>query len=395
MKSNSLSKKKIMIVVHEALPVGPTFDLRRYLLDHSVERLLHISHPLIYLKEFYKKSSYYEYYKRGRLVERKSAFHWRMPDVLLYVKDFLYSVYLCLARNEKYDLYVGADPLNAIAGIALKRLGRVEKVIYHSIDYFTRRFENKILNKIYHTVDKICVRFSDETWNLSSMMMNARQAYNNIDPETSRQVTVPVGVWFKKVKRKPFNRIHKKKVVFIGSFVPMMGIDLILKAVPFIVKAVPEAKFEFIGSGPSDQILRGIAKKLKLDKHVTFHGWVYDRKKLGEILSDGAIGLAPFNTTILDDQVRNADPAKLKDYMLWGMPVIVSDAISNAKKIDEARCGIVIGYKLEELVDAVVQLLQNEKLLREYRKNAIKFVKKFDNEKIFKENLGRVLGEKL
>jgi len=392
MKNTKFKASKAVIVVHEAIPVGPSHDLRDFLLQHQIQELLFIAHPLIFLKEFYKKSSRYEEYKTGKLTAKKTAFHYRLPDVLLYGKDFFYSILWCLLQKAKYDFYIGIDPLNAFAGLVLRKLGKVEKVAYYSIDYFTNRFDNKILNKIYHFIDKLCVKYADETWNLSPMMALARQRYSYMDRRIfNRQFTVPIGVWVHKVKRKKFSEINRKKIVFIGSFVSLMGIDLILQAMPLIEKQIPDIKLEIVGGGPEDISLRQLASNLKMEKNIKFHGWVSKRNKLEKILSDAAVGLAPFNTLILDDQVRNADPAKLKDYMLWGMPVIVTDAIVNSKQIENAGCGIVIQYNVKELADAVIKLLLDEKLLKEYRRNAVRFVEQFDYESIFSDNINRLL----
>ena len=388
----NFKKTTAIIAVHESIPVGPSHEIRTYLLERKIGKLIFITHPLTYLKEFYKESSTVSYYIDGKLKRKKIAFHWVLPEPLLYVKDVLYTLYWCLKAERKYDFYVGVDPLNAFSGILLKKLGRVDKVIYLSIDYFTQRFENNILNKIYHATDKFCVWFADETWNLSIYMALAREKYNHMDlKKYNEQYTVPVGAWVRKVKRKPFERINKKKIVFIGNFIPIMGIDLILAAMPIILKKIPDIKLSIIGEGPESAALHKLAKDLKLTKHITFYGWVSDKKKLAKLLSDGAVGLAPFNTLILDDQVRNADPGKLKDYMVWGMPVVVTDAISHSKQIENAKCGIIISYNKVELAAAVLKLMTNQNTLRRYRANAVKYMEQFDYETIFGSNLSRVL----
>lgn len=392
MANINFKKATAVIAVHESIPVGPSHEIRTYLLEHKIGKLIFITHPLTYLKEFYKESSTVAYYTDGKLKQKKIAFHWVLPEPLLYVKDVLYTLYWCLKAERKCDFYVGVDPLNAFSGILLKRLGRVDKVIYLSIDYFTQRFENNILNKIYHATDKFCVAFADETWNLSIYMALAREKYNHMNlKKYNRQYTVPVGAWFHKIKRKPFERIDKKKIVFIGNFMPIMGIDLILAAMPIILKKIPDIKLSIIGEGPESAALHKLARDLKLTKHITFYGWVSDKEKLAQLLSDGALGLAPFNTLILDDQVRNADPGKLKDYMVWGMPVVVTDAISHSKQIENAKCGIIISYNKEELAAAVLKLMTNQETLRRYRANAVKYMEQFDYETIFGSNLARVL----
>lgn len=390
-----IANKKIVIAVHEGMPVGAAYDLRRFLIERNVERLLFIAHPLTFEKDFYKSSSRYEMYGRGRITNKETSFHWRLPDAFLYIKDTLYTLIWSTKFDIKYDLFVGIDPLNALAGIILRFFGRTNKVVYYTIDYFTPRFENKVLNTIYHSIDKFCVRYCDETWNLSSVMAKARETYNNM-PESlyNKQYTVPNGVWFYKAKRKPFNKINKKKIIFTGHLNPMNGIDLILKAMPKIIKKIPDIEVEIIGKGPEYENLQRLASDLQLAKYILFHGWVNNRQKLECLLSDAAIGLATFNTNIAGDKVRNADPAKLKDYALLGVPFITTNAIANPKEIMDMKYGIVIEYDKDQLANAVIKLLQDEKLLKEYRENALQFAKQYDNEKLFLTNLKRTLGEK-
>lgn len=190
MKNINFGKLSVVIVVHQAIPVGPSYDLKKFFIKHKVNELLFITHPLIYLKEFYKDSSSYFLYKNGDKIESKTAFHWVMPNTFLYIKDFVYSIIWVYLQKKKFSIFVGADPLNALAGLFLKKIGRVEKVVYYAIDYFPKRFKNPILNWIYHFIDKLSVRYSDEIWNLSETMIIARKMGKK------KQFVVPVGVWF-------------------------------------------------------------------------------------------------------------------------------------------------------------------------------------------------------
>lgn len=387
-----IKKTKCVIVVHEGVPVGPAYDLKRYLFSRNVEELLFIAHPLTYIPEFYKARSRYEEYCDGKLVAHKSAFLWLMPDVLLYMKDIAYTVFWLFSTNKTYDIFFGVDCLNALSGIILRRLGRTKKVVYYTIDYFTERFNNPIVNRVYHAVDKFCVKYADETWNLSAQMAIARKNYNGMTgKEYKKQKVVPIGVWYDQVKRKPYEKINKKKLVFIGSFTPMMGIDCIVDAAPLLRKKVPGLRIELIGNGPEFSRLKRKIKKLGVGDTVRLHGWISDRKKLAGLLSDAAVGLAPFNTNLVSDEIKNADPAKIKDYMVWGVPVIVTDAISNLRTLVNEKCAVAISYDPVELADAVIFLIKDDKRLKEYRENASSYVRQFDYEALYSINVTRLL----
>ncbi len=158
-----ISSYKIIVVAHESSE-GPPQELRNFFLHKKVKKVLYIAHPLIYLKELYKDSSRYTEYVAGEKTKNHIAFHWKLPEPLLYVKDIFYTILWCFQSKDQYDLFFGADPLNALSGIILKKIGKVRKVVYYSIDYTPRRFDNLLFNACYHFIDKICCYGADYNW---------------------------------------------------------------------------------------------------------------------------------------------------------------------------------------------------------------------------------------
>ena len=221
-------------------------------------------------------------------------------------------------------------------------------------------------------------------------MISARESRTGIKRD-SKQYVFPICVWVDKVSRKPFSKINRKKIIFRGSLVKEMGVDLIIKAMPKILKVIPNINLEIFGDGIERKKLESDVRKLKVSKYVKFFGWIRERKQLEDRMSDAALGIATFNTNISLDKFRNADPGKIKDYMLMGMPVITTRAISNFQDIQNAEAGMVINYEASDLANAVVKLLLNENLLKKYRDNALKFISQFDCGKLLDENITRVL----
>lgn len=385
-------KYNFCIVTYETLPNPITQNLKVFLLDNFNADLLYIAHPMLEIEESYKKRSQFIYFENNRQVLERKAFHWQLPMVLLYIKDVLYTFYWCLRFRKRWDVYFAAGNLNPLVGIILREFRLVKKVVYQSLDYYPTRFENKILDWLYYQLDKFCVKFADETWNVSPVIAEAREKKMGMDKKVfNRQYTVPGGIWFYRVKRKKFNQIDKNKIVYRGYLISHMGVDLIVRAMPIILKAIPNAHLEIIGGGDEEEALKKMTDKLNIKKNVKFYGFVRDREKLEELLSDGAVGIATFNTDILDDKVKNADPGKIKDYMLLGMPVITTNAVYYHQKITDRKCGLVVEYKPEKLAEAVIKLLGNEKILKEYRENALKFIEEYDCNNILRPNVERIL----
>src|SRR3989344_619720 len=130
-----INKKTFVIALHESLPGGPGHDLREYLLINNVKEIVFITHPLLNLKEFNINRSRIKTYTKKMFIETQAKFHLILPMPLLYTKDLIYTLMWIIRRRKTYDVYIGLDPLNAFAGIILKKLQKVNKVVYYTIDY--------------------------------------------------------------------------------------------------------------------------------------------------------------------------------------------------------------------------------------------------------------------
>jgi glycosyltransferase involved in cell wall biosynthesis len=268
-------------------------------------------------------------------------------------------------------------------------MGKTKKVVYFAIDHFPQRFANPIINRIYHFIDKICVKYADEVWN-ASLQMEKSRIKNGIN-NSKKQYTVPMGIWFNQAQRISNNEINRFKLVYIGHLIDFMGIDLVIRCLPKLIRIFPKIHLEIIGNGVEEENLKTLVNKLKLGTKVKFYGLITDPKVKEKLLQKGGVGLATFNTTILDDKVKNADPIKMKEYTQYGMPIIVSDAISTKHDIQKYRPGIVITYSEKSFIKAVTTILKNKKIYDKYRSNALKYAQKYDWYNIYYPNVIRVL----
>lgn len=383
--------KRVIIGVHVYLPSIPGENIKKFLLESGVGELLYITHPLLYIKDFPHEPSGYQLYKSSRLKASYQGINWKLPEALLYIKDVVYTLVWSWRSPNKYDLFFGIDPLNAFAGLLLKWSGKVDKVVFYTIDYMPQRFANRILNWVYHAVDSFCVRYADETWNVSPMMQGSRKEHKNLTGKPyDRQYIVPGGIWFDQARRKPISGINKKKLIFTGNLAPVMGVDLAIRSMPQILKSDKKIILEIIGGGQELNNLQNLTAEMYLQKNVIFRGWVGDRKKLELFLSDAAVGIAPFNTGIETEFIKNGDPGKIKDYLLLGLPVVVTRAFAGHQDMTLKKYGIVIDYNEKQFAEAILRLLGDASLFSEYRKNAIKKAKSYDWSTIMRPNFERI-----
>lgn len=381
---NALSKLSFVIVSHVAF-TGHVQELEIFLKQRS-HKLMFIGHPFSYAPQ--KKSSA-TLYEKGSLKAKAEVPQIKGPEIFLYLKDFLATFYFLLKFKSKFHIYVGVDPLNAFVGLMLKRLGFVKIVIFYVIDYVPVRFNNVILNNVYHSVDKICVHHADYTWNLTSSMAIGRER-RGIKKEETNQMTVPTGTRFDKANYLPFEQIERSRIAFLSHLRENQGIELILEALPEVVKEIPSAKLVVIGTGPLEAYFKSEVKKRNLDNNVVFLGYIEDHGEIEKIISKCGVGLAPY-VPDSDSFTWYADPGKPKVYLGCGVPVIIARVPEVAFEIEKRGAGIAINYDKHELIDAIVKILTNDEVYRQCRQKVKKFACDYTWGKIFDEAFRCVL----
>lgn len=377
-----ISKARIIIATH-SLVYGAPQALREYFMSNKIMSLLFISHPL----QVDDSRSYLEIIKKGRSIHIEKSFLRTQISFINYFIETLLSIFWVYKNQDKIDVFVGVDPLNCAVGVVLKKLGKAKKLVYYTIDYVPKRFNNRLLNNIYHRIDLFCLANADETWNVSPRIAEGREKIRGISRKKfMNQKVVPIGVWMDKVKRLPFNKIKKHQLLFIGNLLEKQGVQLVLDAIPSIIRKIPDFHFLIVGGGEYESVLRQKVKILKLEKYVTFTGWVKEREKLDSIMADSAVAIAMYDKR-KDTFTYYADPTKLKDYLSAGLPILLTDVPYNARDLEVNKCALVIRYDKQDISNAIIKLLKDEETLKRYRKNSISYITQYEWRNIFEKAL--------
>ena len=374
MSSRSHITQHVVISTHQML-YGAPHALRDYFLQKHIRQLTYIGHPLVE-----QRASSFNYYKDNTLISSHHIKRSLFLGPVDYFIDFFLSLWWVYFLPNKQDLFIGVDPLNCFVGLILKKLGKVKKVIYYTIDFVPVRFHNHALNILFHFIEKFCVLHADEVWNVSPRIAQGREKFLHILPKQYPQKVVPIGVWFDKIYKRPFDKIKKNQLLFVGHLLEKQGVQLVLMAIPHIVKKIPEFHFLIIGGGEYESELKHLVGDLNIQSHVTFMGWVKEREKLDTCMSQSACAIALYKPE--KEKLYNftyyADPTKLKDYLAAGLPIILTDVSYNARDIERNKCGILVEYNTKEVANAIQKLLSDTLLLVKYKRNALQYASQFD-----------------
>jgi len=380
-----LSKLKVVIISH-TFATGPTQELETFLYD-KVLKLAFIGHPFSYSKTL---RSSMKICNEGVHVKTITTFEIRGPELLLYAKDFVASLLFVIKTGDRFHLCIAADPLNTFAGLVLRAIGFVQKVIFYPMDYVPLRFKNNLLNRIYHMLDNICVTRSDFTWNPSEAMITARKMKLPKKDKLSPQIITPGGAHFERIEKFSIEEIDRHNMVFLGHVREGHGLKLVIETIPQLLHTVPDLTLTIIGDGPLKIKLEQMVSDLEIKDHVKFLGYVEDHKKIERIIAKCAFGLAIYEPT-KESFSWYGDPGKVKQYAACGLPTIITRVPRFALEVERRNMGIVINYNQDEFFHAALKLLMDDDNMREQKRNALSFASQYSWETVYYEALEKSL----
>jgi glycosyltransferase involved in cell wall biosynthesis len=270
--------------------------------------------------------------------------------------DFIFTIF------HPFHL-VPKAAVEATKELGIPSIVKIDDAIYEKasgIKLLQRKIEKMINGKTLRTGTKILVSNID-----TQKIIN-----NEYSVKLEKISVIPNGV-----DLRLFNSINRKnpnKIVFAGAMYYHRGLDVLLEAIPKVIKRIPDAKFVLLGSGTEMNKLKKIVLENKLEKSVEFKGWI-KREEIPKNISDASIGIGPLRLT---DVTSRALPIKVLEYMAVSLPIIAQkgtlpeDVLQNEKN----------GYFIEnsnDLAEKIILLLDQPKKVESMGIQSSKMVQKF------------------
>lgn len=127
------------------------------------------------------------------------------------------------------------------------------------------------------------------------------------------------------------------------------GIQYMIKALPTILEAVPEARYLVVGDGEQEQVLKELAGSLGVADRVIFTGV---RNDIPDLLAIGDLFVLP--------TLGEALPTVLAEAMAAQKPIVVSEVGGVPEMVEHGRNGLLVPPATPaSLAEACCQLLQN------------------------------------
>jgi glycosyltransferase involved in cell wall biosynthesis len=167
----------------------------------------------------------------------------------------------------------------------------------------------------------------------------------------------------------------KKLVLYLSALYPLKGPQILLKAIPEIVKTHKDTFFVFAGGGEIDKYKK-LSEELDIQDYVKFTGYIEEKLKFLYYKASDVFILPSIETF-------EVFPLVLLEASASGLPMVVSDLNTFKCIIEDGYNGVITKRgDPKALADAIVYLLESEDVRKKMGENARKKVENYSWERV-------------
>ena len=293
----------------------------------------------------------------------------RLLAPLAALRDVFVTPWLCWAAwrrvDGKVDVALGVGPWAGLAGVWLRRFGKVRRAVYVDRDFEAGLMPDRFRTSYTAAVERAAIRRSDRVVSAGRMLSQRRRRETGVTT-----CVVGNGVDWERYAGARERTAVEPALIHVGNVMPWSGVECAIEAMPAILAGNSAATLTIVGTGMPSYMehLEGRVRALGLDGAVRLLG-LRPVEELPELLAGARLGLAHSEPV---EFRRYAMPLKLLEYMAAGVPAIVTEDTEAADAVTRYGCGVAIPYDADALARAVLELLGDEERCATMRANALR-----------------------
>ena len=291
-----------------------------------------------------------------------------LPIISPMIDGLLTLIYLIRARR-RFDICITAGIELGLFANFLKWFGITLKTAFVVMDYWPRRYKSTLKNKLYYHIYSWCSKSSDFVIDVSPTINGAR-IRDGIHIDPAKLIYAPHPIEPASKSYPPQEQLLPDSMIWTGALTPECGFELVINAVEIVRKTKPGVTVHITTYGEFPGHLQKAIEEKGVKDHFHFLGYIKDESEFQEAVQMCRIGLAPYAPG--ETTVKNtAGVGRPWTYMRNGVPPIITRVPADALEIEEAQAGIIIDYTKEDLANAILSLLSDDKMHENYRKKGV------------------------
>lgn len=311
----------------------------------------------------------------GRIPQTRD---WKIPVIfgtLAPLKYFLDLVIIfgtalkfLLSNKKNNKLIIGIDPLSCLPLAVLRKIFKF-KLIFHSVDFNRHRSDSKLMQKAYEFADRFSSKNSDQIWVVSESLLDYKKDKLGVTsyylPNTTR------------FNERLFedNKDFKtgRKIAWSGGLASERQLEIFFRVLKEIQMIKPEMEFCLAPTNNHDKL------REYLEKFAIKNGTVLNLKSRAQWQEYAArcdIGIATYDDQ--DGSTEFIEPTKIWDYLLCGLPFIISREPSICAPIRESGVMYRLDYRNIVPQDGSLEKFLEKDNIEKLRPLCVALAKEFD-----------------
>ena len=218
--------------------------------------------------------------------------------------------------------------------------------------------EKEVVSVIIRLINTQTVKYV--SYKTPNIILESSSIKNLISGNTanSQIYIIPNGVEFEKIQEIQSSNLNEEPDIFlVAGLIYIKGIDVLIKSIPIVNKSVDDLRVYIAGSGPQENRLKTLIKRLGLEEHVKFLGFISENEKF-QYYKTCKISVIPSRW--------DCQPTTLLEAMASGKPVVASRVGGIPDTVDDGKTGFLFeSENVEDLANKIIKLLNDEQLIEE------------------------------
>ena len=373
--------KTVLLVSHVSTVHGPPNKFYKYLKDKY--KVYAIFHPMA------PKDN-----QKSVICNGKKEFMFKIPPAIQYPSEGIYGLILWYKHFKlppKIDLAICFDSLAYFHTYLSKIFLRIDKIAYYNVDYSKKRFSNVFMNAIYQYITKFSYVTCDYFFAFSNKFVEevdptGKYAYKHF----AIKPTIDLKSIKRNIKKYPYSLVYAGSIDY-GT----INFSQLLEALSRLKKENISFILDIYGKTDTQSTIRNKIRALNLDDRIFFRGVLDNYILTSAILAKYTIGIASYATTsdahTPDHSFMNKGlTGKLVDYIGAGLPIISTRINDSFLLIDKNKIGFSV-IDADDWYKSIKTLFFDKSLYKIYSKNALRFAKNYDTDKLLEPVFRKIL----
>lgn len=283
---------------------------------------------------------------------------------------------------NEYDIIHCHTPVGGVLSrlAAIKSRKNGTKVIYTAHGFHFFKGSPKINWLVYYPIEKYLSKYTDVLITINEEDFD-RTIKGNF---RAKKIELVHGVGINLKKFSPVDTQQKYEIrtqykyskedfimIFVGELNYNKHQDILIRVVKELKKDIPNIKLLLVGKGEYYNKYSELIQTLNLEDYIELLGYREDVSELMQ-LSDVS----------LSSSRREGLPINVMEAMAVGLPLVVSECRGNRDLVIDGVNGFVVTDNIESMRTSILNLYQDNRLIRKFSNNNLEDIKKLSIERI-------------